>query len=82
MTPEHISAVVKTMSRSGRPLAGQMLTAMRGGVRMESPTTVAPDLLPTVTFMIWQIPELNRLSFLPTARGSSRVVRLPRVRWV
>jgi len=66
MTPEHISAVVKTMSRSGRPLAGQMLTAMRGGVRMESPTTVAPDLLPTVTFSdLGKSPELNRLSFLP-----------------
>jgi len=33
---------------------------------MESPTTVAPDLLPTVTFSdLGKSPELNRLSFLP-----------------
>jgi hypothetical protein len=66
MTPEQVSAVVRTMSRSGRPLAGQLLTAMRGGVRMESPTTVPRDVLPTVTFSdLGKSPEVDRLAFLP-----------------
>jgi hypothetical protein len=66
MTPEQVSAVVKTTNKSGRPLAGQLLAAMRGGVRMENPTTVPRDTLPRVTFSdLGNSPEINRLTFLP-----------------
>lgn len=66
MGPEEISVRIKSTSASGRPLAGQMLAALLGGVSMPEATSVDTAARPRMTFsnLGWS-PEIDSLPFLP-----------------
>jgi hypothetical protein len=65
MTPEQISATIKATIRSGRPLAGQVLSSLRtgGGGAVES--SVDADGPVRATFSSLATPECDRLPRLP-----------------
>jgi hypothetical protein len=67
MGPEEISSIIKATNVSGRPLAGQLLASVLGGVKMETATSVDSGARPILTFsnMGSSPPEIDSLPFLP-----------------
>lgn len=65
MTAEKVSAIIKSTNESGRPLAGQILTTLRGGVDFSEATTVDIAARPRVTFTnMGRSPVIDNLPFL------------------
>jgi hypothetical protein len=65
MSPEQISSNIKATNASGRPLAGQIQNALRGGIEIVVPKEVPAGGLPRVTFTtMGRSPEIDSLPFL------------------
>jgi hypothetical protein len=58
MTPEQISARVRTMKASGRPLANQLLTSVSLGSALSPPTSMEESGVPRLTFSFLGAPQL------------------------
>jgi hypothetical protein len=75
MSVEQISSSMKATNASGRPLAGQVLTSLRGATAMPVETSVGPNQLPRVTFSnMGRSSEIDSLPFLskpPTVYAGS-----------
>lgn len=69
MSPETISAHISGTNRSGRPLANQLATALRGrGAEPPVDTTVNPAERPRIAFTYMApVPEIDCLPFLDAA---------------
>jgi len=66
MTPEQISARVRTMKSSGRPLANQLLTSMSLGSALSPPTSMEEGGVPRLTFSFLGAPQLvGGLPYVP-----------------
>lgn len=66
MTPDQISAVVRSVKASGRPLANQLATSLRLGSPIAPPDTVEDGLRPQITFTYLGVPpQVDWLPYLP-----------------